>query len=127
MLQAVTRFFAHKTTFLAGALLLALAGCAPNVPPAKPQSQAPAPTAPAPTPMAPVDTSVKVGLLLPLSGQQAALGRSLLQSAEMGLFEVGDERFTLLVEDTASAGGADSAARKLLAQGARIMLGPVFG
>jgi ABC-type branched-subunit amino acid transport system substrate-binding protein len=131
MLQAATRLFAHKTKFLArfsvGALLLVLAGCAPNVPPAKPQSQAPAPTAPQPMPQGPVDTSVKVGLLLPLSGQQAALGRTLLQAAEMGLFEVGDERFTLLVEDTATAGGADSAARKLLAQGARIMLGPVFG
>ena len=127
MLQAATRLFAHKTKVLAGALLLVLAGCAPNVPPAKPQSQAPAPTAPQPMPQGPVDTSVKVGLLLPLSGQQAALGRTLLQAAEMGLFEVGDERFTLLVEDTATAGGADSAARKLLAQGARIMLGPVFG
>ena len=87
----------------------------------------PAPTAPRPRPQLPLDTSVKVGLLLPLSGPQAALGRTMLQAAEMGLFEVGDERFTLLVEDTATAGGADSAARKLLAQGARIMLGPVFG
>jgi len=128
MLQAASRLFAHKTGFLLGALLLVLAGCAPNLPPPKPQSQAPAPTAPQPvTPLAPIDTSVKVGLLLPLSGPQAGLGRSLLQAAEMGLFEVGDERFTLLVEDTATAGGADSAARKLLAQGARIMLGPVFG
>jgi ABC-type branched-subunit amino acid transport system substrate-binding protein len=127
MLQAASRFFAHRTSFVIGALLLAVAGCAPNLPPPKPQSQAPAPTVPQPMPQGPVDTSVKVGLLLPLSGQQAGLGRSLLQSAEMGLFEVGDERFTLLVEDTAAAGGADSAARKLLAQGAKIMLGPVFG
>jgi ABC-type branched-subunit amino acid transport system substrate-binding protein len=132
MLQAATRLFAHKTRSMFGALLLAplvlvAAGCAPNLPPQQPQSQAPAPTVPVPTPQLPVDTSVKVGLLLPLSGPQAGLGRTLLQAAEMGLFEVGDERFTLLVEDTATAGGADSAARKLLAQGARIMLGPVFG
>lgn len=127
MLQAATRLFAHKGNFIIGALLLAVAGCAPNLPPQQPQSQAPAPTLPMPAPQLPVDTSVKVGLLLPLSGPQAGLGRTLLQAAEMGLFEVGDERFTLLVEDTATAGGADSAARKLLAQGARIMLGPVFG
>jgi ABC-type branched-subunit amino acid transport system substrate-binding protein len=54
------------------------------------------------------------------------LGRSLLQAAEMGLFEVGDDSFTLLVEDTATAAGPDSAARKLLAQGANVLLGPVF-
>ena len=128
MLQAATRIFAHKSGFMIGALLLAVAGCAPNLPPRQPQSQAPAPTMPQATvPVAPADTGVKVGLLLPLSGPQAGLGRTLLQAAEMGLFEVGDERFTLLVEDTATAGGADSAARKLLAEGARILLGPVFG
>lgn len=127
MLQAATRLFAHKTRIAFGALLLAIAGCAPNLPPPPPPSQAPAPAPQPAVPLAPVDTSVKVGLLLPLSGQQAGLGRAMLQAAEMGLFEVGDERFTLLVEDTATAGGADSAARKLLAQGARVMLGPVFG
>jgi len=127
MLQAATRLFAHKTGWMMGALLLAVAGCAPNLPPPQPQSQGPAFPQPQATPLPiPTDTSVRVGLLLPLSGQQAGLGRTLLQAAEMGLFEVGDERFTLLVEDTATAGGADSAARKLLAQGARIMLGPVF-
>lgn len=125
MLQAATRLFAHRTGWMAGALLLAVAGCAPNLPPPQPQSQAPAPQ-PQATPQLPTDTGVRVGLLLPLSGQQAGLGRTLLQAAEMGLFEVGDERFTLLVEDTAGAGGADSAARRLLSQGARIMLGPVF-
>jgi ABC-type branched-subunit amino acid transport system substrate-binding protein len=76
--------------------------------------------------MAPVEQGTKIGLLLPLSGQQAGLGRTLLQAAEMGLFEVGDDSFTLLVEDTATAAGADSAARKLLAEGAKILLGPVF-
>ncbi len=112
-----------------GALLLTLAaGCAGgNVPPPTAPSQ-PAPTLPQyeTLPGVPVETGVKIGLLLPLSGQQAALGRSLLQAAEMGLFEVGDEKFTLLVEDTATAAGAETAARKLLAEGAQILLGPVF-
>jgi ABC-type branched-subunit amino acid transport system substrate-binding protein len=45
----------------------------------------------------------------------------------MGLFDVGDDNFTLLVEDTATGGGPDSAARKLLAGGANILLGPLFG
>ncbi len=121
-----------KASVLLGGVLLALGACAPNLPPPQPQSQAPAPAQQPQAPSAalapaPLDTSVKIGLLLPLSGQQGGLGRALLQAAEMGLFEVGNERFTLLVEDTATAAGAEAAARKLLAGGARIILGPVFG
>ena len=129
MLQAVGRDVAQRAKRWLGILILgAAAGCAPNLPP----PQAPSQPGPAPLPQyetvpaAPVETGTKIGLLLPLSGQQAALGRSLLQAAEMGLFEVGDDSFTLLVEDTATAAGADSAARKLLAGGAKVLLGPVF-
>lgn len=111
-----------------GALILCFAaGCAPSVPPPQAPGQ-PMPTEPPAEalPVTPGETAVKIGLLLPLSGQQATLGRTLLQAAEMGLFEVGDDRFTLLVEDTATSAGPDSAARKLLAGGANILLGPVF-
>ena len=128
MMQAVIGGGAQLAKRWLGALLLTLAaGCASNVPPPTAPGQ-PAPTLPQyeTLPGAPVETNIKIGLLLPLSGQQAGLGRALLQSAEMGLFEVGDDKFTLLVEDTATAAGAETAARKLLAQGARILLGPVF-
>jgi ABC-type branched-subunit amino acid transport system substrate-binding protein len=128
MTQAVGGNVAQQAKRWVGALILGFAaGCAPNVPPAQAPSQ-PAPTQPQyeTVPLAPAETGTKVGLLLPLSGQQAGLGRTLLQAAEMGLFEVGDDSFTLLVEDTATAAGADSAARKLLAEGAQILLGPVF-
>jgi branched-chain amino acid transport system substrate-binding protein len=129
MMQAVFGGGAQRARRWLGALLLTLAaGCAPaNVPPPTAPGQ-PAPAQPQyeTLPAAPVETGARIGLLLPLSGQQAALGRSLLQAAEMGLFEVGDDNFTLLVEDTATAAGADSAARKLLAGGAQILLGPVF-
>lgn len=129
MLQAVRKGVAQQAKLYLGAVLIGLiAGCAPNLPPPKQQSQAPAPTQPQyqDVPATPVDATTKIGLLLPLSGPQAGLGRELYNAAEMGLFEVGDERFTLLVEDTATPAGADSAARKLLAQGAKILLGPVF-
>jgi branched-chain amino acid transport system substrate-binding protein len=129
MMQAVFGGGARQARCWLGALLLTLAaGCAPsNVPPPTAPGQ-PTPTLPQyeTLPGAPVETGTRIGLLLPLSGQQAALGRTLLQAAEMGLFEVGDDKFTLLVEDTATAAGADTAARKLLAQGAQILLGPVF-
>jgi len=127
MLQAVGRDIAQQAKRWVGALILVLAGCAPNLPPPQAPGQ-PTPTQPQyeTVPLAPGETGTKIGLLLPLSGQQAALGRTLLQAAEMGLFEVGDDSFTLMVEDTATAAGADSAARKLLAGGAKILLGPVF-
>ena len=130
MLQAVGRDVAQRARRWLGILILAVAGCAPNVPPPQAPSQpVPAPEQPPyqTEPSVPVETGTRIGLMLPLSGQQAALGRSLLQAAEMGLFEVGDDSFTLLVEDTATAAGADSAARKLLAEGAKVLLGPVFG
>ena len=48
----------------------------------------------------PTDDKVKVALLLPLSGGSAKLGEALLHGAEMALFEIADNRFTLLVKDT---------------------------
>jgi branched-chain amino acid transport system substrate-binding protein len=129
MMQAAIGGGAQLAKRWLGALLLTLAaGCAPSTVPPPTAPGQPTPTQPQyeTLPGAPVETGTKIGLLLPLSGQQASLGRTLLQAAEMGLFEVGDDKFTLLVEDTATAAGADTAARKLLAQGAQILLGPVF-
>lgn len=128
MMQTVFGGGAQQAKRWLGALLLTFAaGCAPSTVPPPTAPGQPAPTPQYETlPAAPVETGTRIGLLLPLSGQQAALGRTLLQAAEMGLFEVGDDKFTLLVEDTATAAGPDSAARRLLAQGAQILLGPVF-
>lgn len=112
---------------------LTLSGCAPTVAPPPPVSQpAPAP-APAPAVQAPstapesIDTDIKVGLLLPLSGPQASLGRSMLQAAEMGLFDVGGDNFKLVVRDSATSGGPSAAARDALADKSDIVLGPLFG
>jgi ABC-type branched-subunit amino acid transport system substrate-binding protein len=130
MHQAIFGDLAQQAKRWVGALILSFAaGCAPSVPPPQAPGQ-PTPTMPEyqTVPMAPGPAGpTKIGLLLPLSGQQGELGRSLLQAAEMGLFEVGTDRFTLLVQDTAGTAGPDSAARKLLADGAHILLGPVFG
>ena len=128
MMQTVFGGGAQQAKRWLGALLLTFAaGCAPSTVPPPTAPGQPAPTPQYETlPAAPVETGTRIGLLLPLSGQQAGLGRTLLQAAEMGLFEVGDDKFTLLVEDTATAAGPDSAARRLLAQGAQILLGPVF-
>ncbi len=117
--------------------ILALVGCAsdqpiffPETAPEVAAEPAPAP-APAPAPQAarPAKPSygAMIGLLLPLSGKNASLGRALHQAAEMGLFEVGDDTFRLMVENTAPPSNPELAARALLSRDVDILLGPVFG
>ncbi len=112
---------------------LILAACAPSAPPPKPVQPAPAPALPAPTVQAPAPApeqfrqGAQVGLLLPLSGPQAGLGRAMLQAAEMGLFDVAGDNFDLLVRDSAAAGGPDGAVVSVLGEKADIILGPLFG
>ena len=87
----------------------ALAGCTPaqKLPVSSSQGQAavpaPAPVATAvPTPMVPTSPGapIRIGLLLPLSGNSANLGQAMLQAAQMALFEVGGDDVALIVRDT---------------------------
>ncbi len=88
------------------------------------------PTAPAqPEASAIADSSlraVKIGVLLPLSGQHADLGQAMLQAAQMALFDAGYENFEMLPRDTAAEGGARAAAQQVVSSGAELVLGPVF-
>ena len=78
-------------------------------------------------PVVDADGPVRVALLLPLSGPSAALGESLLNAALMALHDVGDERLTLLPRDTQGLPeGAFDAVERAVADGAQIILGPVF-
>ena len=70
---------------------------------------------------------VSVALLLPLSGPSAELGAALFDAAQMALFDVGNEDFVLLPRDTqGTPEGAARAAGTALADGARLVLGPLF-
>jgi branched-chain amino acid transport system substrate-binding protein len=133
---------ALRALLLVAALLLtmvALGACQQQPSPPPTTTEAPPPTVepapppevsvPAPTTPAPIvtdDMRVRVGLLLPLSGQHAALGQSMRRAAEMALFDAGNEQFALLVEDTEGPGGASAAAQAAIADGARLILGPLF-
>jgi branched-chain amino acid transport system substrate-binding protein len=69
----------------------------------------------------------RVALLVPLSGQNAALGQALLDAAQLALFDVGGQAFTLLPRDTGGTpDGAAAAARSAIGEGARLILGPLF-
>ncbi len=122
----------------------------------KPETQAPAPAAPpvqAPPPVAvppaPVpqveqqplppppgfprtvpatgEGQVRAALLAPLSGQFESSGKAMVNAAQLALFDIADDRFNLIPIDTrGTAEGAAAAARQALAQGADIVLGPLF-
>ena len=117
------------------ALAFLLAGCAPNLPPPQAPGQQ-QPGASAPTTVTPApgtnltlpaqSQQAKVALLLPLSGQNAGVGRALMQAAEMGVFDSASDDFQLVVRDSAAAAGPGGAVRSAMQEGVGLVLGPVF-
>ncbi|MEE2690176.1 MAG: penicillin-binding protein activator [Pseudomonadota bacterium] len=73
---------------------------------------------------------VRVGLLLPFSAPSEAVQKvasAMFDAAQLATFEAGDQRFLLIPKDTrGNAEGAAAAARSALADGAEILLGPLF-
>lgn len=71
--------------------------------------------------------SVKVALLVPLSGKNADLGQAMLQSAQLALFDMEYDRIELVPQDTkGTPDGARVAAQLAIADGAKLILGPIF-
>ncbi|MGH6919630.1 MAG: penicillin-binding protein activator, partial [Geminicoccaceae bacterium] len=108
-----------KLVFAASAgLLLALAACASRVPPPPPPVQQVEPERP---------KEIKVGLMLPLSGPASALGRDMLQAAQMALFDVGPNDVVLLPRDTGGTPeGARRAASELITEKVEVIVGPLY-
>lgn len=70
---------------------------------------------------------VKVALLVPQSGPNADLGKSMLEAAQLALFETGSDRLTLVPRDTGGTPeGAANAARAVIGEGAKLILGPLL-
>jgi ABC-type branched-subunit amino acid transport system substrate-binding protein len=121
---------------------LSLAGCGNQTVAVKPSvQQPPVATLPVPPPVAvplpapvpaPPKTLVDVGgktdvaLLLPLSGPTAPLGRDMLDAAQLSLIELGGDDMVLTPKDTkGTAAGAAAAAQQAIAEGARLIVGPL--
>jgi branched-chain amino acid transport system substrate-binding protein len=103
-----------------GALLAACTTPQPTTTPSVLQPAVTAPSAPAGPP--------KIGVLVPLSGEAAAVGADMLDAAQMALFDIGREDLLLLPRDTGDAPGTAAAmARDALDDGARLLVGPLFG
>ena len=86
---------------------------------------APAPTpTPVPSDELPSDTGRhRVALLVPLSGENAAVGRSLANATTMALLDTNSQNLRITTYDTAT--GAGSAAARAIADGNKLILGPL--
>ncbi len=66
----------------------------------------------------------RVALLIPLSGNNAAVGQSIANATTMALLDTGAENLRITTYDTAS--GASDAARRAISDGNRLILGPLM-
>jgi branched-chain amino acid transport system substrate-binding protein len=116
---------------LAAALAIALGGCqlvpkqrAERIPePVEPEVEQPREEEPV-VRLPPEETRNRVAVLVPLSGANAMLGRSILNAANLALLDTGGERIRITAYDT--SGGAVQAANEALAEGNGLILGPLL-
>lgn len=77
------------------------------------------------TPSLPTDTERnRVALLVPLTGPNAGVGTSISNAANMAVLDTGGAKIRVTIYDTAP--GAAAAAQRALAEGNRLILGPLL-
>jgi hypothetical protein len=70
---------------------------------------------------------LKIGVLLPLSGQFQNIGESFLKAIQLALYDISDENIKIYPKDSkGNALGAYQAAKKLGEEGIEIVIGPIF-
>jgi len=132
MASSLTRSAALLTRLVLGAFTLSLAGCiGSSLPGLDPSAAAPPTPAQAPAPSGTVlgSGTVKVALILPLTGpgQGAVAAQSMRNAAELALQEFQNPDLTVLVkDDRGTPEGAREAANQAIAEGAELIVGPVF-
>ena len=117
----------RRALFVAGATIL-LAGCKviPSGP--EPTTTTDPVAAPTPEPSAtalPTDeTRHRIALLVPLSGDNGAVGNSIANATTMAILDTNASNLRITTYDTAR--GARAAARKAIADGNKLILGPLM-
>ncbi len=81
--------------------------------------------------IAPDAVPVRVGVILPFSSSNPgtrALAGAMMKAAELAMFDSGNRNVILMTADEGNGGpAAANAAQQLLAQGAEVIVGPLFG
>lgn len=111
-----------RRTFVLGTVagILALAGCATG--PREPIG--PAPREPLPAP--PGQAYNGVAVIVPLTGPDGPVGTSISNAAKLALLDTGEKSIRITVYDSAAAGGAAAATGRAIAEGNRLILGPLL-
>ncbi len=125
--SALCQSLARRPLLLALAGTLLLLGACTEQP--QRSTSAPPPTT-GPQAGSPITSTgkIRVALLLPLSGRNASLGRSLQQAAEMSLFDSGAKELSLAAYDSGdTTTQAVEAYRRARTDGVALVLGPLFG
>jgi branched-chain amino acid transport system substrate-binding protein len=89
----------------------------------EPQGHKPSALVPPPA----TSDTVRVALMLPLTGRYATIGNAMLNAAQLALFDFADPRFELLPLDTkGTSSGAARAAQNAIGDGATLIIGPLL-
>ena len=71
-------------------------------------------------------TKLRVGFLLPFSGNFETLGRDIAGGAEMALFQIQDSEIDMVFFDTKGGPQAEQSALQAVASDVDIVVGPLF-
>ena len=73
------------------------------------------------------EQKIKIGLLVPLSGKQSNIGKSILQSVRLAINKIDNPNIEILPKDTKNDPLKTlTAAKKLRLEGVKIVIGPIF-
>lgn len=68
----------------------------------------------------------RIALLVPLSGSNAGVGRSLQNATQLAILDTRSDAIRITTYDTAAPGGAAAAATQAIADGNKLILGPLL-
>ena len=111
-----------RRAFLVGATasVVALAGCqgGPRGP------IGPIAVEPPPVPIG--QQTNEVAVIVPITGPDGGVGTSIANAAKLALLDTGEKSISIAVYDSAMAGGAAAATQQAIADGSRLILGPLL-
>ena len=73
------------------------------------------------------DTKLKIGLLIPISGENYELGQSIIKAVRMAMKDINTDKLEIVIKDTKSDPAATlKSANELKLEGINLTIGPVF-
>ncbi len=121
------RWSLNRRTIVTVGLATLLAGCSTILPRSAERTE-PVQTAPSPEPTEALpgdETRHRVALLVPLSGQNGAVGQAIANATTMALLDTNASNLRITTYDTTA--GPEAAARQAVAEGNKLILGPLLG